>query len=488
VSRADAQRFRDLIRGRLGLELDDAKLDELAELLCARAHARRASTASAYLEDVDEEETAALAERLTVGETYFFRYRDQFAAFADAVLPAVLADARAPVRILSAGCATGEEAYSIAIVARERLGPHAPVAIHAFDVNPAALVRAERARYSSWALRETPAALCSRYFAADGASFALEPDVRSAVTFERRNLLDADAAFWCAGAFDVVFCRNVLMYFAEDAMRAVARRLANATRPGGFLFLGHAETLRGVSNDFHLKHTHGTFYYERKGGSERAPIDVTRPTYAPGAANDATEDGASWIDVIRGASERIARLASSRDAPTRRPAPPQAPSDRAPVIDMMREERFADALALLASFDADDPETRLLEAVLLTNAGKLREAERACDELLARDEMNAGAHYLKALCCEHAGDRAGALEHDRIATYLDPRFVMPHLHIGLLERRAGNVTRARAELEAALALLPSEDAARVLVFGGGFGRDGLAQLCRSELRWCGGAA
>jgi chemotaxis protein methyltransferase CheR len=155
---------------------------------------------------------------------------------------------------------------------------------------------------------------------------------------------------------------------------------------------------------------------------------------------------------------------------------------------MMRNERFGDALELLGTFSTSDPETQLLRAILLTNGGRHREAENVCAELLARDELNAGAHYLLALCREHAGDREKACEHDRIATYLDAAFAMPHIHIGLLERRAGHFDRAVAELERALELLGSEDASRILLFGGGFSREALALLCRNELRRCGGSS
>jgi chemotaxis protein methyltransferase CheR len=128
-----------------------------------------------------------------------------------------------------------------------------------------------------------------------------------------------------------------------------------------------------------------------------------------------------------------------------------------------------------------DPEALLLRAALLTHSGQLDVAERMCAELLELDELNAGAHYLLALCREGAGDRAAAIDHDQVAVYLDPAFAMPRLHMGLLARRAGQRAVARRELGLALPLLQREDAARLLLFGGGFNRDTLAALCRAEL-------
>jgi chemotaxis protein methyltransferase CheR len=128
----------------------------------------------------------------------------------------------------------------------------------------------------------------------------------------------------------------------------------------------------------------------------------------------------------------------------------------------------------------------LLEAALLTNIGLLADAERACRRLLELDEINAGAHYILALCCESAGNLAEAAEHDRAATDLDPTFAMPRLHLGLLRRRAGDRADAQRELAQASALLKREDPVRILLFGGGFNRAALLAMCDSALRDSGG--
>ena len=122
-----------------------------------------------------------------------------------------------------------------------------------------------------------------------------------------------------------------------------------------------------------------------------------------------------------------------------------------------------------------------------TNHGRLSESEEVCRRLLALDEQNAGAHYLMALCHEHEGDANGAIEHGLTAIYLDPGFAMPHLHLGILAKRSGDTVTAQRELEQALVLLTNEDPSRILLYGGGFSRDALQQLCRTQLRVAGGA-
>jgi len=132
-----------------------------------------------------------------------------------------------------------------------------------------------------------------------------------------------------------------------------------------------------------------------------------------------------------------------------------------------------------------DPDVLLLRAALQTHRGQLTEAEEACKRLLNVDELSAGAHYVLALCREGAGDRTSAVSHDQVAIYLDPSFAMPHLHLGLLARRTADWATAQRELGHALLLLQREDSSRLLLSGGGFGRETLVALCRTELLSCG---
>ena len=489
----------------MGLHFEDDKLDHLAEVLRNRVEDHGRGSAPAYLEQLAagrRDELRTLARQLTVGETYFFRYNDHFRAFADVVLPDRMRhqQARRTLRILSAGCSSGEEAYTLAILVREHLPNPASwdVRILGVDINPTMVEKAARARYSAWSLRETPPGTRERYFRTCGRDFQLHDEVRTAVSFEERNLLDDDALFWQPDSFDVVFCRNVTMYFSPEVMRSVVARITRSLTVGGFLFLGHAETLRGVSQDHHLCHTHGTFYYQRRDADHRIAAEDSAPTgpeaapaAAPSLAAALDLDDSSWVEVIQGASNRIAKLSQPARPSPRAPAAAVAPPpawDLGPALELLGQERFADAMALLQALPADsrkDADAQLLRAVVLTNGGKLAEAELACQEILLRDELHAGAHYLVALCREHEGDLAAAVEHDQVATYLDPGFAMPHLHLGLLAMRSG-ATQARGELERALTLLAREDASRILLYGGGFSRDTLVELCRAELRLCGG--
>lgn len=176
---AEIESFRGLVAERLGLHFEDAKLDFLADVLRKRMEDTGCSRFSAYQGRIssssgESDEVCALAEQLTVGETYFFRYAEHFAALAEAVLPSRIHARRGErkLRILSAGCASGEEPYSVAILIQEQFPELSSwdLDILGFDINPVMVERARRARYSPWSLRETPDDLRAKYFESRGAS------------------------------------------------------------------------------------------------------------------------------------------------------------------------------------------------------------------------------------------------------------------------------------------------------------------------------
>lgn len=479
----DIARFRRLAAHALGLNLDDTRDDLLGRVLERRAIALGLPV-SRYLElgaRSRRDELRLVAGDLTVGETYFFRHVEQLRALLDDAVRERVAQGRPAngLRILSAGCATGEEPYTLAMLLLERGIELPPGSIRAVDVSARSLAHAAAATYSPWALRETSAAARDRFFEVVGNEHRVAAPVRATVQFEQRNLADEDDELGEDRCFDVVVCRNVLMYFAPERAREVVARFQRLLAPGGFLVLGHAETLRNLSAAFDLRHTNGAFYYQLAATPRALSLEG-----GPPAVREPLDP--AWVGAIHDASERVRRITDgSPTAPaTERPAGDAVGA----ALDLMRRERFQEALTSLD--DASQPPTSdvlLLRAVLLTQTGDVAGAERTCTDLIASAPLHAGAHYVLAVCREAAGDGDGALDRARMATYLDPAFALPRLQLGLAARRRGDLATARSELGRALELLPAEDATRIALFGGGFTRDGLLALCRAELRRAGGA-
>jgi chemotaxis protein methyltransferase CheR len=497
VANEDVTRFRDIIECRLGLYFDESKRDFLAGLLQARLE-KRTQACDAYLNALEDApshgEWRVLGQLLTVPETYFFRHFEQFRAFAEVALPARMA-ARVQSRqisVLSLGCASGEEAYSMAVMVREAgMDTSWNISITGEDINPAVIEKAAVGRYTEWALRDTPPEFRQKWFQRQGREYVLDRSIREAVRFEERNLAAGAADFWLPEAYDIIFCRNMMMYFSPEKARTLVGNIARSLAPGGYLFLGHAETLRGLSHDFQLCHSHETFYYRRRAANETAS-ELWEPDPAsfalPPQLTAVLSSGDAWVDAIQRSSERIRQLI---------PAPGQVRDvvgkklrwNLEGALELLRQERFAEALAAMAGLPTEaetDVDTLLLKAVLFTHSGQLASAAQVCRTLLELDDLNAGAWYVLALCCEGDGNNDLAIEHNRAAVYLDPEFAMPHLHLGLLLRRAGDLDAAQQELVCAERLLQQEEASRLLLFGGGFGREALLALCNAELRACGG--
>ncbi len=271
VATEDLQRFGELVGRRLGLRLPWRPEGWLADLISNQAAYHHHESARTYLDhldtDLDPAEADWLMQQFTVGESYFFRDPGQLRVFADVVVPRRM---RAQVgsrglRILSAGCASGEEPYTLAMLCREAVPEPEGVSILGVDVSRSRLAKATDGRYSAWALRATPPELRDRWFRPDGTDWVLDQQIRRSVVFGEHNLVRDDANVWAPAGYDAIFCRNVLMYFTAESGDVLLARLAASLAPGGFLFLGQAETLRGFTPDLQPRTTRTSVYFEHIG-------------------------------------------------------------------------------------------------------------------------------------------------------------------------------------------------------------------------------
>jgi chemotaxis protein methyltransferase CheR len=203
-----------------------------------------------------------VASLVTNNESYFFRETYQFESLFGAAIDELKASSR--IRLLSAGCSSGEEPYTLSIFARENQYQMFgyDVAIDAFDVDAARIDIATRAEYGRGSLRGVTEEQLARYFAPAADSFRVKPLYRGGVSFRVGNLL-RESAYGEAGSYDVIFCRNVLIYFAEEMIRLALARFHRALRPGGLLFLGHAESVIGVSAAFEPERVGNCIAYRR---------------------------------------------------------------------------------------------------------------------------------------------------------------------------------------------------------------------------------
>jgi chemotaxis protein methyltransferase CheR len=467
----DLPAFQELLARRLGLHFGEDKREMLIEILRQGLQDSASVDANAYFQalDLPGPDWDRLVASVTVGETFFFRQWDQFRALAETVLPERIKARSAERRlsILSAGCASGEEVYSLAMLLSSRFpGLEGwDLELKGVDINATSLVKAAEGVYTSWSLRDTPSDLWGRFFIPAGKDFKVVDAIRKRAIFEQRNLTLPNADLWLAGHYDVIFCRNMLMYLTVESASALVARMAAALAPGGFLFLGYAETLKGLSDEFRLCNTDEAFYHQHL-LAKAGPQEGAKLAVAPDA------------DPVSLAAPAIPRPADGRAGKSE--AEPGATLDQA--YEFARRGTFLGALGALPPSGLGGPDALLLRAVLLADLGRTMQAMDACRELLQMNMQAPAAHYVAALCREHEHDLNGAAEEDGQAIRMDAGFAMPWLHLGLMAQHSGNLDQARRCFDQALALLPQEEFSRVLLFSGGLGRDGLAQVCRNGQR------
>ncbi len=213
-----------------------------------------------------DEEMTKVVDVLTVNETYFFREAAQLRAFSREILPELKKEnvGTRKLRIWSAGCSTGEEPYTLAILVLESgLFTGWDVQIMGSDINQRVLQAARRAVYRRNSFRVTEKALTERYFEEDGeGAWRVRPAARRLVEFSCLNLVDP-LKIRLIETMDVVFCRNVFIYFGAEARKKVVTSFRDRLRPGGYLLLGHAESLMNISTDFRLRHFREDMAYQK---------------------------------------------------------------------------------------------------------------------------------------------------------------------------------------------------------------------------------
>jgi chemotaxis protein methyltransferase CheR len=275
----DLARIRDLVYQVAGIFHPDAKLRLLLDRCGRRMKELKTPTLREYFECLTvkptrQAELVALLNEITIGETCFFSNQPQLDALCQVVIPSIIeAKARLPIRkmrIWSAGCSTGEEPYTLSMLLLEEAQGRLKnwtFEILATDLNERSLAHAKNAVYSSYSTRHLTAYYREKYFTPAENQLQVQPQVRNNVSFTRLNLSD-DSRMLFMKSIDVVFCCNVLIYFDLASKRRVIQHFYNNLISHGYLFLGHSESLYGVTDDFRLIHLPGATAYAK---GERCP-------------------------------------------------------------------------------------------------------------------------------------------------------------------------------------------------------------------------
>ncbi len=282
MSDAEFRMFCELLKTRCGLHFDEDSRFLVEKRVARRVHDCDVGSFAAYhylLRDGNrgEDEFAALVDILTTNETYFFRESGQLRALIDEVIPELLerrrhAGSDGPVSIWSAGCSSGEEPYSVTALALEAgLEPGRDLRVYASDISRMMLTKSRRGVYREASFRETNPYLRQKYFREKDGHYQIREELKKCVDFIHLNLMDRDKIA-LLGKMDVILCRNVIIYFDLDTKKRVIGTFYEKLRPGGYLLLGHSESLINISSAFELKHLKRDLVYRRAAPGEE-PAD-----------------------------------------------------------------------------------------------------------------------------------------------------------------------------------------------------------------------
>lgn len=463
LTQEEYERFRDLVLKRSGLYFPEDKRQALSKGLAEAVALSPCKTLEEYYELLlhslpTNAEWERLVSLLTVGETYFFRNKAHFDALACHILPGIIARRRGSTRTLriwSAGCATGEEPYSVAILLREMIPDldRWNILILATDINRDALDRARRGVYGRWSFRGTEDRVRDRYFhPQEGNRFAIDDQIRKLVTFEYLNLV---ADIYPSPAnntheMDVILCRNVTIYFSPEVTQKVVNRFYRCLVEGGWLVTGAAEPNLLFYRDFQMRSFPGATVYQKTG--EPAP---SLPSALPNqwaAAQPAEEE------------------------------PAADPYEQA--LRLVNECKWDEALNKLEEKIEQDPDfapAYSLIGKVYVQKGVLDEARRWCEQALRKDKLQPEPYYLLAKIYERHGLLDMATEALKKALYLDRDFVLAHYSLAQLYRQQGKAHLARKSLENVRRLLQGRYKEEPLPSGNGLVAGRLLSLVETEL-------
>lgn len=395
-----------------------------------------------------------LARHLTVGETYFFREKKVLHILEERIFPELIracAHEGRTLRIWSAGCCTGEEPYTIAMILDRLIRPSAEwnATILATDINPAFLQKATDGLYNDWSFRDAPAWMKGRYFKKrKNGQFEILPDIRKRVTFSYLNLAENTypSAVNGTDAVDMIFCRNVMMYFSAEARRKITRNFHRSLVDGGWLVVSGVEIQSSLFHQFHTRSFPGGTLYQK---SETSTVQASAPGHEiPTLVPPLPLSNTSMMPEMHPMHPHDlvgTALPNRKNAKKKWPAP-EADSPRS-------KKKMPGARSHIDRDSHEKSEAHHCTARAHANQGQLGEAIKWCEKAIAADKLDSANHYLMATLQLESGQEENAAQSLLRTLYLDPDFVLAHFALASLHLSQGRKREAARYFDNTLSLL-----------------------------------
>ncbi len=423
-------------------------------------------------------EIKALLDEVTVQETYFFRDSGQFQALIEKVLPNLIEEKKyeRSLRIWSAGCSTGEEPYTIAIILQEYFSHILDwnILIRATDINVLALKKAREGIYTKHSFRGVRKNYIEKYFRPVGNRFALSESVKKMVQFDYFNL--ASDSFLPVGRgnqWDIIFCRNVLIYFHRQRIVSLLDRFHEALRPNGFLFLGFSENLHLFPNKFEAVHYENSFFYKKE-ESQKVPKETGESRRSKRTLPAKVMSGQTREKSAIHKDARFVQFENSFEQKFQR------------VQELFSLEFYRQAWEKLRQL-GPVPQHRKLDVLFLTarlqvNLLRWEDADETLQLILQDDPLFKEAYFLRALISRNESDLHAAVTNFRKVLYVDPDYVLARLYLGDLFRMLGQNDLALREYRNAHRILEKNPRISLGPFAAGFTADVLVQTFENKIK------
>jgi chemotaxis protein methyltransferase CheR len=452
----------ELVAAYLGLHFPPERWHDLARGINSATRELACQDAAACLQRLvtlpwTQKQIAVLAHHLTIGETYFFREQKTFQILQEYILPTLLHARRGTAQRLhlwSAGCATGEEPYSIAILLHTLLPDlkNWQITLLATDINTRSLEKATDGVYGALSFRNMSCWMRDKYFKKRGdGRYEILPEIKRLVTFTTLNLVTGTypSPLHLIDAMDAIFCRNVLMYFTPAQADNVAHRLYQALAPGGWLCVSPSETSHTRFAKFTTVNFPDAILYQKAHKPLQASVDILPKVRLPPPATAAVARARLPQDVeappvIQPAGGVATSIAPARPDSSRQAFALYAPGPNAKTM----ETRIA-----LDVPQQVTPSDMAQLARTYANQGQLAAARQWVEKAIAADQLNAHWHYLHATILQEQGDLDAAMVALKRVLYLDKRPVLAHVALGNLARQQQRYQAASKHFEHALTLL-----------------------------------
>lgn len=392
-------------------------------------------------EPLTRKQIEVLAYHLTIGETYFFRDQQAFAALENEILPALIDKNRKSkqLRIWSVAACTGEEVYSIAILLSRMLPDIKDWKIHLLgtDINHAFLLKAELGQYKQWSFRATSKEIQERYFIQKGVGiYELLPQIKELVQFQYLNLVEDSYPDEKTQTthMDLILCNNVLIYFSHKQIQKVVRQLADALAEDGYLMVSPIEAPYIKEKKLHCINLGGTFLFKKTDiAIKDEKVELLKPSLpvkeAPPKAGDQvllTIELPSFLKL---------------DQPTLQFHFTDPFSEKDPV-EILEDE--ANSRAKIAASVQEKKKPELIKEIHhLANNGLFEEAQKKCQEAISLDKIDPLLHYLHATVLQSMNDLEGAMQALKRTLFLDDTFAIAYFVLGNIAKRQGKLQEAR---------------------------------------------